>query len=300
MSSITPQEVLRRGWAEIVRETPSERERRTQRALFRFEHERRAKRRLIPRLVFAVVVSAVVSTIGFVIGRSKTPEPITSDRPRATVTAIATAIATATATTTSSAPPVRETASTSLRPSPAPSSMALLPSPSPSSTTSSSAAPSVADRPRPTDPWSEIQSALSRGERRTAERELDALLQSIGPSHPRFEQASFLLAELELARSEVVGARGRLQPLMHSNDPQMAEDAASLLARSFPSALDRSEIWTRYLATQPPSPRRERALLERARAFERAGRPVSARADVLTLCKTAKRAGLVVDECEAH
>jgi hypothetical protein len=50
-----------------------------------------------------------------------------------------------------------------------------------------------------------------------------------------------------------------------------------LLARSYASGSERAEVWRRYLATTPPSPYFERALLERADALLDAGRTPEAK-----------------------
>ena len=58
---------------------------------------------------------------------------------------------------------------------------------------------------------------------------------------------------------------------------EFAADAATLLARSFKLPTERAEVWARYLATAPPRPYFERALLERAEALLDAGRTAEAK-----------------------
>ena len=88
---------------------------------------------------------------------------------------------------------------------------------------------------------------------------------------------AFTAAEIELANGEVTRARSRLEALLLAPEPSLAADAATLLARSFPVPADRAAAWARYLATSPPSPHRERAVLDRARALLDAGQPAEAR-----------------------
>jgi len=287
------QSVLRPGWEALTKETSQERERRSRRACARVRFEQQPSRVLSPQLGLAFVTAlAMILGVIFKCGWR-------TDNKEATITVDRTPITTTSSSSTvvrTAPPPAAIESPPPSRPAP-PKPIAATAKPI-ASTPSASSAPSataVAEE----DPWTAAEEALKAGDRAAAEKHLADLLRTLPPSHPRHARASFLLAELELARGGggVVDARARLQPLMHSGDPQMAEDAASVLARSFPSALDRSEIWSRYLATHPPSPRRERALLERARAFERAGKQEAARADVHTLCKTAKSAGLNLEEC---
>jgi len=94
---------------------------------------------------------------------------------------------------------------------------------------------------------------------------------------PVARRAEFTLAEIELASGERARGRSRLERLVACPDPSLARDAATLLARSEPSAAARAAVWERYLATHPPSPHRERALLDRAEALLDAGRRAEAR-----------------------
>lgn len=69
----------------------------------------------------------------------------------------------------------------------------------------------------------------------------------------------------------------RLDELVNGSESALGADAAMLLARSYGTSPERAEVWRRYLATNPPSPYNERALLERAEALLDAGRPNDAR-----------------------
>jgi hypothetical protein len=91
-------------------------------------------------------------------------------------------------------------------------------------------------------------------------------------------RASFMLAEIELAEGARDRALARLEALLAAPEPALAWNAATLLARSMPSAADSAAAWQRYLATAPRSPYRERAMLERADALLDAHRPDEARA----------------------
>ncbi len=90
-------------------------------------------------------------------------------------------------------------------------------------------------------------------------------------------RASFTLAELDLAAGAKDRARARLDELLVCPEAGLAADAAMLLARSHGSASERAEVWRRYLATSPPRPYFERALLERAEALLDAGRAPEAK-----------------------
>jgi hypothetical protein len=146
--------------------------------------------------------------------------------------------------------------------------------------------------PKPAEPslddrWREIQSVMHTGERERAEQMLQAFLASVSPRDAHHDRALLLLGELELARGDAASGRRRLLPLLASRDRQIAEDAATLTSRSLPDALDRADVWTRYLALSPPAVRRERALLERARALVQSGHADQARADVVAICTPA-------------
>jgi hypothetical protein len=56
-----------------------------------------------------------------------------------------------------------------------------------------------------------------------------------------------------------------------SDDPSLAGDAAFLLARTFDSPRERAAALAEYLASSPPSPYREQAMVERAHALLDAG-----------------------------
>jgi hypothetical protein len=132
--------------------------------------------------------------------------------------------------------------------------------------------------------WRAAQAALDAGHRGEAERRLRALLAlSSVPTEPR-ERASFLLAELELARGAGGGdARSRLEALQGSADAALAADAVFLEARAAGSPRDRAALFARYVATDPPSPYRERALVDEALALLEAGDADAARARVAEL-----------------
>lgn len=132
--------------------------------------------------------------------------------------------------------------------------------------------------------WASAKSALESGDRPRAESELRTLVAEVDGSHPLYARASFRLAELELARGATLEARPRLASLLSANDPQLAEDAATLYARSYPTPGERANAWAVYLATNPASPRRERAMLERIRALTAAGRASDARSATAELC----------------
>lgn len=90
-------------------------------------------------------------------------------------------------------------------------------------------------------------------------------------------RASFTLAELDLASGAKDKARARLDELVVGPEASLGADAATLLARSYPTAAERADVWRRYLATSPPSPYAERAQLERADALLDAGRAAEAK-----------------------
>lgn len=93
-------------------------------------------------------------------------------------------------------------------------------------------------------------------------------------------RASFTLAELELAAADGGArsrARRRLDELLVCPEAGLAADAATLLARSYVRPAERADVWRRYLATAPPRPYLERAMLERADALLDAGRAAEAR-----------------------
>lgn len=104
-------------------------------------------------------------------------------------------------------------------------------------------------------------------------------------------RASFTLAEIELANGAQPKARERLGALLACPDASLGADAATLLARSFPAPSDRAAAWGRYLATRPPSPHRERAMLERADALLDARRAVEADALLEELRRSTLDAG---------
>jgi hypothetical protein len=84
-------------------------------------------------------------------------------------------------------------------------------------------------------------------------------------------RAIFAKAELELAAGDMVSARARLSALVTGPDSTLAEDAATLLASSYPAAVGRADAWAYVLATAGAAPLRARARVERAIALERAG-----------------------------
>lgn len=158
------------------------------------------------------------------------------------------------------------------------------------------AAPSTTSAPLPSgrDHWSAARDALDRGDRLSAESELRALLAS-SADEALSRRAAFMLAELELARGASASGRLRLDELVHGGDPQIAEDAAALLARSYKTADERARVWSSYVATSPPSPRRERAMLEQARALVAAGKRDEAKSVASRLCEASSPA----DVCRA-
>jgi hypothetical protein len=83
----------------------------------------------------------------------------------------------------------------------------------------------------------------------------------------RSDGVRFHEAETELSRGQKAEARAHLVPLMKSRDVSLAGDAAFLYAQSFESPRDRGDALAQYLATEPPSPYYEQALVERAQAL---------------------------------
>jgi hypothetical protein len=122
--------------------------------------------------------------------------------------------------------------------------------------------PSRGASPTPEMRWRAARHALDANDRGLAERELRELLHEIAPTEPLYPRVAFTLAELELARGSVIEARPRLEAIVRGPDEQLAEDAATMLARSYPTPPERVMVWKKYLETSPPSARRERALRE--------------------------------------
>ena len=140
--------------------------------------------------------------------------------------------------------------------------------------------------PRPLDPdqlWRAAQAALGRGDRPLAEHHLRALVAAPRVAPQLFDRASLALAEIELAKDETQSGRTRLASLARSKDPAVAAEAIFLWARATDSAHDRVDGYSRYLQSLPPSPYREQALAEKARALIDAGDKVAARACVAEL-----------------
>jgi hypothetical protein len=131
--------------------------------------------------------------------------------------------------------------------------------------------------------WKAAEDALAKGNRTAAERLLGSLV-AMRTANGLHDRASLSLAELELARGEVIAGRERLASLAASTDPALAADAVFLDARAS-SVAERVEVYERYLATQPPSPFREEAMVERARALILHGDAAGARACVDELHK---------------
>src|SRR5262249_22732245 len=123
------------------------------------------------------------------------------------------------------------------KPSPPSSSQASKTDGSDSSESNATVAPTPGAR------WSTAQRALDAGDRAAAEAELRQLLREIAPTEPLHSRASFMLAEIELARRSVIEARPRLETLLRGPDEQLAEDAASLLAGSYPTQAERALVW---------------------------------------------------------
>jgi hypothetical protein len=131
--------------------------------------------------------------------------------------------------------------------------------------------------------WRAAQDALAAGDRATAERRLRVLLGMAGVSERLRERASFALAEVELARGAKDDARTRLESLLTAGDSSIAADAAFLEARAADSPRDRAAIIARYLADDPPSPYRERAMVDEGLALLEAGDRAGARARAAAL-----------------
>jgi hypothetical protein len=113
------------------------------------------------------------------------------------------------------------------------------------------------------------------GEASTEREELERTAVSSDARAAR--RATFTLAELDLAVGDTGKARERLSSLLSAPDPALAHDAATLLARSYPSASQRASAWGRYLATTPSAPYFERGLLARAEALLDAGETAEAK-----------------------
>jgi hypothetical protein len=118
--------------------------------------------------------------------------------------------------------------------------------------------------------WRAAEDALGKGDRTAAERILDALV-ALRTSSALHDRATLSLAELELARGDVVGGRGRLSSLPRSADPALVANGLFLEARAAGGEAERVEMYERYIATRPPSPYMEQAMVERARALLRGG-----------------------------
>jgi hypothetical protein len=141
-------------------------------------------------------------------------------------------------------------------------------------------------RPAAGDPlalWHEAQDALGAGDRATAERRLRALLGMAGVSDRLRERASFALAEVELARGAKDDACARLESLLTSADASLGADAAFLEARAAETPGARVAVIARYLAGDPPSPYRERAVVDQGLALFEAGDLAGARARAAAL-----------------
>lgn len=139
---------------------------------------------------------------------------------------------------------------------------------------------------RPWRGWTSAMRALDAGDRLLAERELLRLLGAVSETEPLYMRASFVLAEIELARGDVLRARPRLERILHGPEEQLAEDAASVLARSYATPGERALVWKKYLDTKPSSTRRARALVERVSALLGSGPPEAAKPEVDEACRT--------------
>lgn len=137
------------------------------------------------------------------------------------------------------------------------------------------AAPTVVTTAASTDDAYENARLRARKGDATGRTDLERLAAS--PDARVARRASFTLAELELASGARAEARARLDALLVCPEAGLAADAATLLARSHPAPADRAEVWSRFLATKPASPYRERALLERAEALLDGGRIAEAK-----------------------
>jgi hypothetical protein len=143
--------------------------------------------------------------------------------------------------------------------------------------------------------WRAVQMALRGGDRAAAEHRLQVLLALSSVPPAMREQASFALAELELARGATDGdAQARLEALHGSSDAALAADAVFLEARAAGSARERAAVYARYAASAPPSPYRERALVDEGLALLEVGDVEGARARASAL-----RAGGPVPEVVA-
>ena len=121
----------------------------------------------------------------------------------------------------------------------------------------------------------------SPAEKDAARQMLESLAQSKDVAVSR--RAAFTLAEIELATGQRAHGRNRLVELAACPDVRLAADATTLLARTDPSPAARAATWQSFLATSPPSPYRERAMLERAEALFDAGQAADANAVVAQL-----------------
>jgi hypothetical protein len=142
------------------------------------------------------------------------------------------------------------------------------------------------DQPAAEDPfvrWRAAQEALGAGDRLTAERHLRALLAMAGVGEDLRERASFSVAELELARGAKVQARKRLEGVRATADASLGADVVFLEARVADSPRARAAVIARYLATDPPSPYRERAMADEGLALLDAGDLAGARASAAAL-----------------
>jgi hypothetical protein len=129
----------------------------------------------------------------------------------------------------------------------------------------------------PAGEWRAAQAALAAGDRSGAEAHLRRLaVMTSAPAHLR-TRAQFSLAELELARGATLDARALLQPLAANADPELAADATFLLARAAATPPERASVYAAFLARRPPSPYRELAAVDEARALLDAGDRASAR-----------------------
>jgi len=144
------------------------------------------------------------------------------------------------------------------------------------------AAPATEPRARdvtedPLAEWRAAQAALAARDRAGAERRLRALLAMASGAPDLRERASFALAELELARGATDSARVRLEALRTSGDPDLVADAAFLEARASDTPLERAALLRHYVLGRPPSPYRERAMVDEALALLDAGEVGAAR-----------------------
>jgi hypothetical protein len=126
-------------------------------------------------------------------------------------------------------------------------------------------APAAAAAATPEEVLASARARAREGDADGARSDLEKLAARSDPHVAR--RASFTLAEIELASGAQAKGRERLGDLLACPEPSLAADAATLLARSFAAPADRAAAWGRYLATKPPSPHREKAMLERADAL---------------------------------